>query len=233
MEHRLNKILRDVAEIGQLLDKIKDYTPVPAIEIDIILEKIRGLYQDVRNLEDSPAEKVQKPLPDAVAEKVPAPVPEDAPAPVQEIPEPVAEIPEPVDVVPEPVDVVPEPTQAEPKAKAGPEILADRYKNEKRYINESFSTNDNKQNLTSRLQSKPIDNIHSSLGINDRFKLINTLFKGDKEGFENAISTLNNAGNFNDAFTYINSSFDWDMEDEAVQILLDLVRRKFIVNKDE
>jgi hypothetical protein len=35
------------------------------------------------------------------------------------------------------------------------------------------------------------------------------------------------------AFNYITSSFDWDMEEDSVQMLLDLVRRKFIVNQDE
>ena len=64
-------------------------------------------------------------------------------------------------------------------------------------------------------------------------KLINDLFNGDQESFENSVLILDEANNFNEAFTFINTSFDWDMEDEAVQILLDLVRRKFIVNQDE
>ena len=223
MEKQLKEILSDVAGIGQLLDQIKEDTPAPAIEIDIILQKIRELYEDVRRLEAGPAEA-------PVAEKTP--VAEDAPLQAEEIPEPAAEIPEPVEETPAPPAAEPK-TRAEPKPQANPEILADRYKDEKRYINESFSGNQNKQDLTSKLQSKPIENIHSALGINDRFKLINTLFNGDKASFENAIAFLNEAGNFNDAFTYINSSFDWDMEDEAVQMLLDLVRRKFIVNKED
>ena len=221
-----------------MVDQTKEN--VSAIEIDIILEKIRGLYLDVRKLEATPAEKAPDPQPEQAEAEVPDPIREDAPAsakempePVAEIPEPVAEIPEPVVEVPEPVEKVPEPPEAEAMSNAKPEILADRYKDEKRYINETLSRNDNKQDLTAKLQSKPITNIHSSLGINDRFKLINTLFNGDKESYENAITTLDDAGNFNDAFTYINSSFDWDMEDESVQMLLDLVRRKFIVNQDE
>ena len=231
MEKRLKKILRGVAEIGQLVDQTKEN--VSAIEIDIILEKIRGLYLDVRKLEVTPAEKAPDPQPKQAEAEVPGHFEEDAHTPAKEMPEPVEEIPEPVEEVPEPVENVPEPPEAEAMSKAKPEILADRYKDEKRYINETLSRNDNKQDLTAKLQSKPITNIHSSLGINDRFKLINTLFNGDKESYENAITTLNDAANFNDAFTYINSSFDWDMEDESVQMLLDLVRRKFIVNQDE
>ena len=71
------------------------------------------------------------------------------------------------------------------------------------------------------------------MGLNDRFKLINELFNGDKDSYQKTINILDNANNFNEAFNYISSSYDWDMEDEAVQLLLDLVRRKFIVNKDE
>ena len=119
------------------------------------------------------------------------------------------------------------------KSKPEPEILADRYKGEQNYINETLSREGKKQDITAKLQSKPIKNIKSSMGINDRFKLIKELFNGDRDSFENTIGILNDAGNFNEAFNYINSTFEWDMEDEAVQLLLDLVRRKFIVNQDD
>ena len=114
-----------------------------------------------------------------------------------------------------------------------PAILADRYKGEKKFINERLAENGKKRDISSKIKSKPIRNIGSALGINDRFKLINDLFNGDKDSYQNTIGMLDGASNFNEAFNYITSSFDWDMEEESVQILLDLVRRKFIVNQNE
>ena len=139
---------------------------------------------------------------------------------------------------------------AKTSAKAGPEgsgaggtgsvsrqaersILADKYKSGKTFINESLAGQRGKQDISSKIQSKPIRNIASALGINDRFKLINELFNGDKGSFQNTIGILDGAANFNEAFTYINTSFDWDMEEDSVQLLLDLVRRKFIINQNE
>ena len=51
--------------------------------------------------------------------------------------------------------------------------------------------------------------------------------------FQNTITELDGASNFNEAFSYISGSFEWDMEDDSVQLLLELVRRKFIVNQNE
>jgi len=120
-----------------------------------------------------------------------------------------------------------------PKKSPEPTTLADKYKGEKRYINESLAGKIEKNDISSKIQSKPIQNIGSALGINDRFKLINDLFNGDKESFQNTISVLDASSNFNEAFNYITSSFDWDMEEDSVQLLLELVRRKFIVNHNE
>jgi len=114
---------------------------------------------------------------------------------------------------------------------AEPAILADKYKAGTQFINESLAGK--KQDISSKIQSAPISNIGSALGVNDRFKLINDLFNGDKDSFQKTIGILNGAANFNEAFNYITSSFDWDMEEDSVQLLLELVRRKFIVNQNE
>jgi len=114
-----------------------------------------------------------------------------------------------------------------------PTTLGDKYKGEKKFINERLAEKGKKQDISSKIQSKPIQNISSSMGINDRFKLINDLFNGDKDSYQNTISILDGASNFNEAFNYITSSFDWDLEEDSAQKLLELVRRKFIVNQNE
>lgn len=211
-KYNITEIITQVADIGEMISRMKTEGPVPSIEIDIVLEKIRNLYTDVSNLKELnlPAAK-------------PVKVKEEKPAKVQ-VEEPAKQ-----DKVQEEKTVV----KPENKVSEEPATIADKFKGEKKFINERFGDNGNRQDLSSKLQSKPIRDIGTSLGLNDRFKLINELFKGDKDSYLRTIDILDSASNFNEAFNYISTSYDWDMEDDSVQMLLDLVRRKFIVNKNE
>ena len=211
-KYNITEIITQVADIGEMISRMKTEGPVPSIEIDIVLEKIRNLYTDVSNLKELnlPAAK-------------PVKVKEEKPAKVQ-VEEPAEQ-----DKVQEEKTVV----KPENKVSEEPATIADKFKGEKKFINERFGDNGNRQDLSSKLQSKPIRDIGTSLGLNDRFKLINELFKGDKDSYLRTIDILDSASNFNEAFNYISTSYDWDMEDDSVQMLLDLVRRKFIVNKNE
>lgn len=212
-KYNITEIITRVGDIGELISRMKTEGPVPAIEIDIVLEKIRDLYTDVTNLKGNqmPSRKQDKKTITAGDENVK----EKKPAEVQ------VEKPAQQDTVPE------------TKGSEEPATIADRFKGEKKFINERLGDNGSRQDLSSKLQSKPIRDIGTSLGLNDRFKLINELFNGDKESYQQTIDVLDSASNFNEAFNYINSSYDWDMEDDSVLMLLDLVRRKFIVNKNE
>lgn len=200
-KYNITEIITQVADIGEMISRMKTEGPVPSIEIDIVLEKIRNLYTDVSKLKELnlPAAK-------------PVKVKDEKPSKVQE----------------EKAVVKPE-----NKVSEEPATIADKFKGGKKFINERFGDNGNRQDLSSKLQSKPIQDIGTSLGLNDRFKLINELFKGDKDSYLRTIDILDGASNFNEAFNYISTSYDWDMEDDSVQMLLDLVRRKFIVNKNE
>ncbi len=211
-KYNITEIITQVADIGEMISRMKTEGPVPSIEIDIVLEKIRNLYTDVSNLKELnlPAAK-------------PVKVKEEKPAKVQ-VEEPAEQ-----DKVQEEKTVV----KPENKVSEEPATIADKFKGEKKFINERFGDNGNRQDLSSKLQSKPIRDIGTSLGLNDRFKLINELFKGDKDSYLRTIDILDSASNFNEAFNYISTSYDWDMENDSVQMLLDLVRRKFIVNKNE
>ncbi len=73
----------------------------------------------------------------------------------------------------------------------------------------------------------------SAIGINDRFTFIRELFNGDTHAFEYAIKALNEAANFNDAYNYLMQNYDWDMDSDAVQLLLDIIRRKYITGRHE
>jgi hypothetical protein len=215
-KYNITEIITQVGDIGEMISRMDKEGPVHAIEVDMVLEKIRHLYTDVSSLKD-------RPLPAARQAAQPEKVTDEKPTRI-EVEEPAKK-----DVVQEEKTLI----QSENKVPDEPATIADKFKREKKFINERLGDNGNRQDLSSKLQSKPIRDIGTSLGINDRFKLINELFNGDKDSYQQTVDILDGASNFNEAFNYISTSYDWDMEDDSVQMLLDLVRRKFIVNKDE
>ena len=78
-----------------------------------------------------------------------------------------------------------------------------------------------------------IGSIGTAIGLNEKFELINQLFGGSKEKFERTLEVLDMAGSFVEAYNYIEEQFEWDMDDVYVQRILELIRRKLIVRRNE
>ena len=87
------------------------------------------------------------------------------------------------------------------------------------------------KSLAARLQRKPITDLSTSIGINDKFLLLNELFSGSMEKYNKSIKALNNFPTLMGAKTYMSElqiEFQWDCESEAYKKLSDLVERRFI-----
>ena len=99
-------------------------------------------------------------------------------------------------------------------------------------LNEKFTSLGGKQNLADKLKLTPIKDLKSAIGINQKVTFINTLFKGSDKDFKNAISSLNNFGNYQEAKTYIASNLSskhgWDEQNETVAEFMQLVQRRFM-----
>jgi hypothetical protein len=87
--------------------------------------------------------------------------------------------------------------------------------------------------LSTQFKTKPVSNLTNAMGLNEKFELIHHLFGGDKNKFEQTMNYLNAASDFNEAYEYLSGNFNWDMNDNSVQKILELVRRKLIVKKNE
>ena len=131
-----------------------------------------------------------------------------------------------------PANTIPEITVAK-KAEKESSLLGDKYKTEKKFINDRFGEQTVRKDLRSKLQTTPITNIAGSIGINDKFYLIRELFKGNAESFRSTMDILDHSQNFNEAFNYLIEHFDWNMESEPALQLLGLIRRKFISQGNE
>ena len=90
-------------------------------------------------------------------------------------------------------------------------------------------TEDN--SLAARLQRKPVSDLMTAIGINDKFLLLNELFNGSMEKYNKSIRALNSFSTLLGARTYMSElqiEFQWDCESEAYKKLGDLVERRFI-----
>jgi hypothetical protein len=316
-------IMNDLEEIMEMIGKFESMDKLPAIERDIILSKLRRIYEDLSDadreipetkdrtelhpevtmpepeapddemleLEESgeetaplepaesgngqPASEAGEEPGKAAADKQPAETSEEPgktaadkhpaetsegpgktaadkqPAETSEEPGKAAADKQPAETSEEPseeisagtgepssgqaekMEEMPEDKNVEGGKKSKPGTIAEKLTGNKQYVYDNLAEKSSRDNLSTKLQSKPISDIASAIGINDKFQLIRDLFNGDTATFNKTLEILNGSANFNEAFSYINETFDWDMEDPSVQLILDLVRRKFIVKKDE
>ena len=84
--------------------------------------------------------------------------------------------------------------------------------------------------LAARLQKKPVTDLMTAIGINDKFLLLNELFAGSMEKYNRSIRALNNFPTLLGAKTYMSElqiEFQWDVNSEAYRKLNDLVERRF------
>lgn len=175
-----------------------------------------------------PAQPVQPPRYTEKAVEKPA-----QPEPVQEVkPEPVTTPPPPpIKKEPQPVkEPQPEPKKQTPVAGAEKEIyelndvhidgdsLNDRLKEEK-------------QELGTSIKVDPVHDLRRAIGINDRYRFINELFRGDEAMYERSIKTINGFPNFMEAETWIlrelKLKLGWAETNPSVKDFDQVVKRRF------
>ncbi|MEJ5264649.1 MAG: hypothetical protein WHT29_04985 [Bacteroidales bacterium] len=113
----------------------------------------------------------------------------------------------------------------------GQKTLADLYGTRTPLMNEVLAEKMKRKDLSTVLQSKPIDSLEHAIDINAKFLFVRELFFNNVQLFEKTVRIIDSAATFNDAFNYLQQQFLWNYESEVVQRFLELVRRRFI--KDE
>ena len=123
---------------------------------------------------------------------------------------------------------------SEKKTEVKPGIPDEKSADQRKSVHELHSESAQKRQsqIGTVLHSKPIHNIEDAIGVNDKFLFIRELFSSNASRYKETIDALNNASDFNSAYSYIEKNFDWDFENEAAQKLLELVRRRHISHKN-
>jgi hypothetical protein len=194
--HTLEAALESLHEIEELLKGFPGNGRIPAVEIDLTLQKLRNLYELMLMMKKPQEEEM------VVAVAAATALVKDAGV-----------------------------TTGETKVAKEMQTLADQFKGGKT-LHESLHQTYAKEGET-LAHAKPVTNLLAAIGINDRFTLIRELFGNDAANFEITINNLNGASSFSDAHNYLIRHFDWDMDSEKVQLLLDIIRRKFIKGRHE
>ncbi len=117
--------------------------------------------------------------------------------------------------------------------KEATKMVTDNFGNPPSSLHDNLAKSRQYSDLSSKLQSKPISDIANAIGINDKFSFIHELFRDDTRKYEETIQVLNSATDFNEAYNFLIENYSWDMDDELVQKILELIRRKLITGRNE
>ncbi len=101
-------------------------------------------------------------------------------------------------------------------------------RDESEVLGERMITEDN--SLAAKLQNRPVGDLKSAIGINDKFLFVNELFSGSMEKYNRSIENLNDIQTYNGALIYLNElkvELQWNSNNVAYKKLADLVKLKF------
>ena len=89
----------------------------------------------------------------------------------------------------------------------------------------------NSPTVADRLSAKPVGDLRKSIGINERFTLINELFGGNQQLFMESIDKINNVNAYEEArkmlYEELAGKLKWNTEGNTFHVLDELVKRRF------
>lgn len=108
----------------------------------------------------------------------------------------------------------------------GPKVLGEIIAAPSESLGDRLGKQHSHADVASRLRASTITDLQHSIGINDRFLLINELFGGDAARYEQTLARLNEFTALDDAMIYIQENFDWNPDGEGAAFLVELLERK-------
>lgn len=199
----IDLIIRDLEEAGKIIDDLKKYPGIPALQIELAKSKCKSAGEVMAFLKTmgivAPANTIDS------GKKVKE---QDSPSVIV-----VEELPLPA------------------KKEHTTGIIGDSFSHLSNSVNEKLSNRKPEEDVSEILKSKPILSLSDAIGINDRFLFIREIFDGNKDAYSQAIARLDKTENLKDARAVIMSYTGDNKENEAVKQLIDLVKRKLHSNE--
>lgn len=229
-KQQLEKLIIQLYDIGEKMNEMMVPDDMRAIDIDLLKNKVANLYDDILQLGKNSDIKQDEPVEQEQQNTQPADTDDTEDDSLFELDKKTDQ-----DDKKEKIkEKIIEETKAQLDSKDGSkQKSAEKQEEEEKYsLHDELIKKFNKPDLSSKLQSKPIKDIHKAIGINERYTFIQELFEGDVNKYNHTINELNQKSNFNEAFEYIQKNFEWDINSPLVQYMLNLTRRKFISPND-
>ncbi|NOQ26177.1 MAG: hypothetical protein GQ564_12505 [Bacteroidales bacterium] len=241
------KLIKDIQDIYSIANRFENPEQIHPLDIDLALSKVRNLYELLLSInpqaiyspeyqkeelltKPTQAEEKIEPAPTQKIQVTKEPKPEEPKEIIPEVieePEIIIETPTKNEIIEEEtVQVIEKKEIIEPNHNGDShEIVADRFQSNN--FNDNIAKKNIKKDVSSKMQSKPINDINSAIGINDKFVFIRELFSGDKDLYMETIQVLNNFDTYENALEFLNDNFDWDNDNPTFERLTELVRRKY------
>jgi hypothetical protein len=224
----IDLIIKDLNEASEIIDDLKKYPGVPALQVELAKSKCRSAGEVIALLKS-----INIPVP-AVSEVI------QESRPIQKQPEPLVSE-KPVKVKPlqkESIAVENSVTAVEKKTKpadvlkvAETSMVADKFSQKADLYDTQSAGIKIEKDLSDRLKVKPLASLTEAIGISDKFLFIGEIFDGNKDTYAQAISRLDKVESIEDAMTIIMSYAGEKPESEAVIQLLELVKLKLPSNE--
>ncbi|MFO7789819.1 MAG: hypothetical protein R6V32_04550 [Bacteroidales bacterium] len=104
--------------------------------------------------------------------------------------------------------------------------LGEKLGAKKMAVNETIGEKNVRNNVASKLKSKPVTDIKAAIGLGDRFLFIKELFQGNADEFNKCIKELNEVNSLEEAKQYI-EKYDWNIEEGTAAYFWSIVQRRF------
>jgi hypothetical protein len=202
-------ILKDLREVREIIDDLKNYPGLPMLQVELAKAKCRSAEEVIALLKT-----LNKTTPEQIIDPV-----------IPQPKEPETEKKTKVSKVENLIEITYEEENEE--IKVSPSTFADKFTGSPGTISDRFGSGRKGDDLASAInRNKSVENLTDAIGISDKFLFIREIFKGSQSDYEQAIDKLNHAGNIPDAMAIIMSYTGEIGESEVVQQLVEIVKRK-------
>lgn len=97
-------------------------------------------------------------------------------------------------------------------------------------LHKKFASNASSKTLADKLHHKPIADLKSAIGINEKFLFVNQLFDGNLQHYSSSVEKINSTNDLHTAKQIaadLAGQLNWDDKNEHVKNFMELVERRF------
>lgn len=127
--------------------------------------------------------------------------------------------------------IVPPVQKADPTDLFGQISLGEKLKAEVPSVKDKISQQKTDRTIADRIQLKPIADLKSAIGINEKFQFINELFEGSAERYNEALNLLNTCSSAAEAMQLVadfKARYSWDAHEPSAGRLIEFVTRRYL-----